>query len=328
MALLLKILPFLKHKVWETRTAAALAISHIVTSVGVWEPPNYDSNLDTPYDASSISPLQGFDVASALSTGETLLASSGVGYESGGSTSNGNAKKDILATLDLNMPGAGLGDLGLDIDDELAITSKTASGTASSQGTPPIEHDSPKLSARERSMLKRKRKTGKAGSNGEPPTKLRVVDSPSSSTPSTKASTPVPVAVHATMETPSSLNKPGGGQIQPKAEEKPDTLPEAPDHLGDTWPFAKITDVLVTSLSSPLWEVRHGAALGLREVVKVQGAAAGMHIDHDAQVNAVAHKVWVENVACRILQILVLDRFGDFLGDQVSHCRVKSHAAF
>jgi TATA-binding protein-associated factor len=43
----------------------------------------------------------------------------------------------------------------------------------------------------------------------------------------------------------------------------------------DEWPLGKWTDVLVNDIFSPQWEVRHGAATALREVIKIHGDGGG-----------------------------------------------------
>lgn len=42
------------------------------------------------------------------------------------------------------------------------------------------------------------------------------------------------------------------------------------------WPFEGFVRVLIDDLENPVWEVRHGCCLGLREVVRWQGFGAGM----------------------------------------------------
>lgn len=88
-------------------------------------------------------------------------------------------------------------------------------------------------------------------------------------------------------------------------------------------------------LDSANWEVRHGAALALREVVRVQGAAGGMQSTSGfftmpiptanlnlaekatGEENAFLHSKWTNHLAVKLLCIFVLDRFSDFVSDQV-----------
>lgn len=45
------------------------------------------------------------------------------------------------------------------------------------------------------------------------------------------------------------------------------------------WPFENLCDQLCQDLFHPSWEVRHGAATALREVVRVHGRGAGKAAD-------------------------------------------------
>ncbi len=42
------------------------------------------------------------------------------------------------------------------------------------------------------------------------------------------------------------------------------------------WPFSRLGEQLVLDLLDPLWEVRHGAALALRELLRGHAGAAGV----------------------------------------------------
>lgn len=43
------------------------------------------------------------------------------------------------------------------------------------------------------------------------------------------------------------------------------------------WPFQRLCDQLCMDVLHPQWEVRHGAAAALREVLTAQAGAAGVH---------------------------------------------------
>lgn len=92
--------------------------------------------------------------------------------------------------------------------------------------------------------------------------------------------------------------------------------------------------VLEVDLFSAAWEVRHGAALALRELLKVQGKCGGMRgmcnhwivvillsdattDDISTEENELAHEKWCNDLAAKFLCVFVLDRFGDFVSDQV-----------
>jgi TATA-binding protein-associated factor len=83
------------------------------------------------------------------------------------------------------------------------------------------------------------------------------------------------------------------------------------------WAWQAILDWLVEQLAAPGWEPRHGAALALRDLLRQQGSACGTvrGVSHD--LNSLRSQQCLLHVAQAILRTLILDRFGDFVGDQV-----------
>ena len=69
------------------------------------------------------------------------------------------------------------------------------------------------------------------------------------------------------------------------------------------YPLLPLLEALKDSLLDPAWQIRHGAALGLRELVSLQNVAASLSAE------------WLEDAASHLLCVLALDRFGDFGGD-------------
>lgn len=80
---------------------------------------------------------------------------------------------------------------------------------------------------------------------------------------------------------------------------------------------------------SPIWEIRHGAAVALREILKTQCSSAGktgtvlffvefttlaLTSDHSGEVQ---NQDWLEDCALRLITVLALDQFTDFVSDQV-----------
>jgi len=112
-----------------------------------------------------------------------------------------------------------------------------------------------------------------------------------------------------------------------------------------SWPFTRTCEFLAFSLFSSRWEDRHGAAVALREILRYQAECANIFIetfdttttstttggktpnDSDAPVVKVqpgtaeaqmrANFSWLEDISVRLLCVLALDRFGDFVGDGV-----------
>jgi TATA-binding protein-associated factor len=63
-----------------------------------------------------------------------------------------------------------------------------------------------------------------------------------------------------------------GGAVAPKASQQSKAL----NVPAGTWVWDGVVKVLEVDLFSPAWEVRHGAAMALRELLKIQGKCGGM----------------------------------------------------
>lgn len=63
-----------------------------------------------------------------------------------------------------------------------------------------------------------------------------------------------------------------GGAVSPKAQKQSKAL-EVPQ---GRWVWDGMAKILEVDLFSPAWEVRHGAAMALRELLKLQGKYGGM----------------------------------------------------
>ncbi|GIL55054.1 hypothetical protein Vafri_10704 [Volvox africanus] len=108
------------------------------------------------------------------------------------------------------------------------------------------------------------------------------------------------------------------------------------------WPFQRLGDQIVVDSLDPVWEVRHGAVLALRELLRGHAAVAGVEAPLDgvpsgwavpggqgkrslgavsaSQVAAAraANQRWLEDCVVHLLCVLALDRFGDYGSDQVT----------
>ncbi|KAJ3516729.1 hypothetical protein NLJ89_g947 [Agrocybe chaxingu] len=189
----------------------------------------------------------------------------------------------------------------------------------------PPEADAAPLSAREINRLKRKRKPGNSAFVAPPPqtagakyatapsgpssNKARLLNADEKAAPNSRLSSPMPGA-NGTDKTPDSSN---GGAIIPKSAKQSKAL----EVESGVWVWDGVVKVLEVDLFSPSWEVRHGAAMALRELLKVQGKYGGMRDNLSKQENAIAHEKWCNSLAAKLLCIFVLDRFSDFVTDQV-----------
>lgn len=85
----------------------------------------------------------------------------------------------------------------------------------------------------------------------------------------------------------------------------------------DEWPFQARFEELCYDLFKPDWEIRHGAAVGIRGLIRAAGQDAGKDRSRGAAEQPRLHAEWLEDVSIRLVCVCALDRFGDYIGDQV-----------
>lgn len=364
--LLGRILPYLRFKSWDTRTAAAKAIGLIVTNAEHFDPNKDDGQEikkdedlddldveikkeDQPPADDHLLQLDTLDISSILKYGKRLLGSAGKEYEySLGAMDPASRLKHQKKTL-INRLGLAGEYLEEDLIDDNDLPQRPGSRPKLDTAPPSLHRESSSqisgaplaspsegngeeggLSKRQLNQLKRKNKqNAKFGAN-----KVRVVDL-SSRRPSENVSTPAlstPHPVKTENDDQDGETKPdyfsldrSGGDDDSKlvtefkgepAPEKPVIQPEIVDQ-GFEWPFEHMCDFLMVDIFDPNWEVRHGAAMAIREVIRVQGAGAGRLEGKSRAENNILNRKWLDDLACRLLCVLMLDRFGDYISDNV-----------
>ena len=348
---------FLKNKQWETRIAAAKTISHIcegirhatvsdvarlagvtpesaaASAVALPSDPDEDAATDLTFDE--------FDIVGVLERAAPLLASKAADFDASSvddaklskaerlrlakqslrkrlgmalETEAGNAEKaegkaDGKAEGDGGAAEGGTNlnvDKFIDVDDLVGeedvdeVNDPAGAGGASSGPAAPAKVDATdlsQLSARERNRLKRKQKRG-------------ARDEAQGVAPAPKRGRPAKNAA----------------EMAALAAETAEEEEEAAEVENGAWPLQRTCESLAFSLFAPRWEERHGAAAALREVLRHHAAYAGVAKPEpratscDASLAAVAAKrnaAWLEDMAVRLLCLLSLDRFGDYVGDGV-----------
>lgn len=205
------------------------------------------------------------------------------------------------------------------------------------------------MSARERAAALRRAKSLKRSASAAAP----LPTSPTKRVRAEQAAT----GASATQETAQV----GDGSAADAAATAAAAEQEWQDMQAGRWPFQTLCDQLCLDTLHRQWEVRHGAAVGLREVLLSQAAAAGVHAplaaalpgggeaqaqaqaqaqqqvagggwtspggsgplppgpvtQADVAAAAAANRAWLEDCASHLLAVLALDRFGDYLSDQV-----------
>jgi TATA-binding protein-associated factor len=214
-------------------------------------------------------------------------------------------------------------------------TNVSRSDSMNTAGSPPsaTPNGTQGLSKRQMNALKRKAKKGAIGAN-----KGQVVDF---SAVSRKDSHPdlveTPVRPHPTalkheksengdqgdqLDDYFSLERKGGDDDAKFVKEfKGAPIPEKStfqteaEEAGLEWAFERVCSYLTVELFDYTWEVRHGAAMGLREILRVHGAGAGRRKGLSRTENDKINQRWLNDVACRMICIFMLDRLTDFTGD-------------
>ncbi|KAK8520084.1 hypothetical protein V6N13_031448 [Hibiscus sabdariffa] len=297
-SLLKKVSSYLHSKNWETRVAAAHAIGAIAQNVKHTSLAELFSSVGTKMTGAGISAnvkdvvvspelhskivsgvsFRSFDINKVLEFG-ALMASGGQEYD----IANDNIKnpKDRLARQKQNLKRR----LGLDmceqfmdvndmIRDEDLVVHKYHHGNGLDNRfyTPPSVHNIQQFvsrmvpsviskrrpSARELNMLKRKAKI-----NSKDHAKGWSDDGDTELSPAHSLSTPRGAC-------PDQL---GSSKFDAVTDE------DSSDHDGDgRWPFRSFVEQLILDMFDPVWEIRHGSVMALREILTHHGASAGVYL--------------------------------------------------
>ncbi|KAE8789291.1 modifier of transcription 1-D1 [Hordeum vulgare] len=303
-ALLKKVSQYLRSKNWDTRVAAAQAIGAIAENVkhttvkdlfAAMEAEKHASGLsDETGDVGSALPLPdttatselafgSFDINRVLEFGSPLLSSGGQEFDV--ANDNGKNPADRLARQKQNLRRR----LGLDVceqfmdfndvfKDEDLLAQKNYwganvqnNGFYSYNSGQNIQHlvasmvprypkhstfRPKRLSARERNMLKRKAK-----SNAKDHTKSITEDD------------------EVVLKNSASSNGASSDQAGAYNDASDTVADEDNVEYSDSgrWPFQQFVDQLILDMFDPIWEVRHGTIMALREILTHQGACAGVY---------------------------------------------------
>ncbi|KAM8852198.1 TATA-binding protein-associated factor 172 [Synchiropus picturatus] len=329
--LLSKVLSYLRSTNWDTRIAAGQAVEAIVKNIPLWNPapkPKDESADDFSPD-SSCDRLSfcHFDISRLLKHGASLLGSAGVEFELQDDKTAEMDPKERLARqrkllqkkLGLDMGAA----IGMDTnelfnDEDLDYTchpsglkahgSKAPVGNSSRNHTMQAAEliDSefrPGMSSRQKNKAKRMAKlVAKQRSrdmdpneksndsfDGEPEEKRRKV-------------------TNVVIDQPATERK----VLVNKVPDDTSVFEETPE-----WPLESFCEELCNDLFNPSWEIRHGAGTGLREILKSHGSGGGKLVGSTAEQMQRQHQEWIEDLIIRLLCVFALDRFGDFVSDEV-----------
>ncbi|PHH91025.1 hypothetical protein CDD83_1918 [Cordyceps sp. RAO-2017] len=355
--LLSRVVPYLRHKDWETRSTAAKAIGKIVDNAQLYDPNLEDaasglkseaadenglvkkeeSDRDSGVVDQELFRFGSLDVEAILKHGRELLRGGGVEYglaALGPQARLTHQKKTLVGRLGLL--GRKFEDEEMPIVSDGLVTPITPLDTSSSNGFgrsdglpgPGQSAEDSQLSSRQLNVLKRKRKReamkASQGKGGFGDLSLRRSTTAGSEalgdeTPGVdgEAKKNGKVNDYFNLDRPADVDE----ETKVVSEFKGPVIPikselEAEETIeGGEWPYERLCDFLKVDLFDPSWETRHGAAMGLREVVRVHGGGAGRRHGKSRRENDALNCAWLNDLACRLCCVLMLDRFTDYSSD-------------
>jgi TATA-binding protein-associated factor len=357
--LISRVYPFLFHKKWETRISAAKAFGGIISHIPQWDPNSNDTDLmnnqisdisnlidnytdikkeeDLDFDEklnkmlntdeyeSMLVSFKDWNLNDILSSDCVLLSTTDDSFNMFKSLDN-----KLDSTLESNKKiklinftkKIGFDDLisGLksELKSESSILNDSFNDTIVKTET---SKESSKVSARMRALAKRKAKLGtskpipvdisQSSISNQLSKSNDFLNSNSISASSPDSNTDVNNIDITTQQNGTKLiieNKP--------LQETVSSFAKFVDHV---WILQGVYELLIKSLFSPNWEIRHGSTLGLREIIKFKSQAysVGRVSGKTKAENDERNNKTLEDLVVRILAVLSMDRFGDYVSDTV-----------
>jgi len=316
---------YLQSSTWETRTAAGYAIEAISENIAVWDPPTETMVAEEAIVVPEKLSFASFSVGSVLSNGTTLMSSGGQEFDFDElekmplEARLAFQQKQINEKLGFFVTVAGSLVDNSDLMSRTRVKKVETAAPVASDSDTELQKQikdlealiaDPSQNARQKNVAKRKLKELKK--------KKETSSAPMNFLRTTK-NTPTKQVVTAQ---PQQANK-----IVVESVVNSDAALEDLSN-GPHWPFHLFLSNLLNNLFDPNWTVRHGAAIGLRGVLKRHAVAAGkvnalasskelklMGECNITDVQKLRNYQWLEDAAIRLLCVLALDRFGDYGSD-------------
>ncbi|XP_005991591.1 TATA-binding protein-associated factor 172 isoform X2 [Latimeria chalumnae] len=321
--LLSKVLTYLRSPNWDSRIAAGQAVEAIVKNIPEWNPApkaKQELGVETSVEEAFLYDrlrFDRFDISRLLKHGASLLGSAGAEFEIQDEKSGDIDPKERIARqrkllqkkLGLDMGAAiGMSTEELFNDEDLDYTPSSISQITKQptvQAVELIDYEFRSgLSSRQKNKAKRMAKLfakqrsrdaneandkSNDSTDGEPEEKRRKMTNVVIDQPATDSKVLI------------------------------DNVPDTTSTFEETneWPLESFCEELCNDLFNPSWEVRHGAGTGLREILKAHGKSGGKVADSTLEELEKQHQEWLEDLVIRLLCVFALDRFGDFVSDEV-----------
>ncbi|XP_057704435.1 TATA-binding protein-associated factor 172 [Corythoichthys intestinalis] len=328
--LLAKVLTYLRSPNWDTRIAAGQAVEAIVKNIPEWNPaPNPKEESLSPEEPSCDRlSFYHFDISRLLKHGASLLGSAGVEFElQDDKMCEMDPKERLACQRKLLQKKLGL-DIGaaIGMDTEELFNDEDLDYTCSSSGSRP---QGSKITAGSTSrnhvpiqaaelidsefrpgMSNRQKNKAKRLAKLVAKQKSRDLDPNEKSNDSFEG------------EPEEKRRKTTSMVIDQPASEQKVLFNKVTDNAGlseetQEWPLESFSEELCNDLFNPSWEIRHGAGTGLREILKCHGAGGGKLVGSTAEQMMRQHEEWIQDLVIRLLCVFALDRFGDFVSDEV-----------
>ncbi|XP_077678748.1 TATA-binding protein-associated factor 172 isoform X3 [Eretmochelys imbricata] len=329
--LLSKVLIYLRSTNWDTRIAAGQAVEAIVKNVPEWKPtprPKQESDSESPMDDSCASDrlrFDRFDICRLLKHGASLLGSAGAEFEVQDDKSGEVDPKERIARqrkllqkkLGLDMGAAiGMNTEDLFNDEDLDYTPTSASLV----NKQPVGKTSGCLTARNNTTLQAAELIDsefRAGMSSRQKNKAKRMAKLFAKQRSRDAVETNEKSNDSTDGEPEEKRRKIANVVinQPATDSKV-LVDNAPEEANE-WPLESFCEEVCNDLFNPSWEVRHGAGTALREILKAHGKSGGKMGDSTVEEMAQQHQEWLEDLVIRLLCVFALDRFGDFVSDEV-----------
>ncbi|KAK2530509.1 Btaf1 [Columba guinea] len=315
--LLSKVLVYLRSTNWDTRIAAGQAVEAIVRNVPEWNPTprsKQEQGSESPMeDSPSTDRLRfdRFDICRLLKHGASLLGSAGAEFEVQDDKSGEIDPKERIARqrkllqkkLGLDMGAAiGMNTEDLFNDEDLDYSPSSVS----------LVNKQPTLQAAE--LIDSEFRAGMSSRQKNKAKRMAKLFAKQRSRDAVEANEK---SNDSTDGEPEEKRRKVANVVinQPATDSK--TLAENAPEEANEWPLESFCEEVCNDLFNPSWEVRHGAGTGLREILKAHGKSGGKMGDSSLEEMNQQHQEWLEDLVIRLLCVFALDRFGDFVSDEV-----------
>ncbi|SGZ41566.1 related to TATA-binding protein-associated factor MOT1 [Hanseniaspora guilliermondii] len=306
ISLISRVYPFLLSKKWETRVSSARAIGNIVQHIPDWNP-NADDFLNGKVKKEDI------NENAMLNSNEAFIER--VEHFKNSDLMNKIIEiENQLLNLDdydvLNVMNTKQPLLAASVD---SIKEKPTMENKKQKTVPIDENVSSAKSARMKALAKRKLKK----SNSSPTEKTSTSKSVDLSNNQLNdiVNNNAEVISNPTLNI-TEQNDDNKIMLETKIQNEDEEKITA----GITWTLQTLYDLLLKDLLSENWELRHGAALGLREIFlkkRENSHYLGKLKIFAQEENDLRNNKYLQDLCCNILNVFALDRFNDFIGDTV-----------